>query len=101
MYGNDTLVQSAAGRYLEIKKPRDRRVLEAMRKVDRKDFLPDDLMTLYTADPEVLGALAKAVQQMTEPGKGHLTSGTGKPYRIALMALPHLLQSVKKYEVPV
>ena len=46
--------------YLDFKSPRDERVLEAMRKVDRKHFIPHVETELYTVYPFFVNELALA-----------------------------------------
>lgn len=110
MYGNDRLVELVANSeiFLKIKSPRDERVLEAMRKVDRRYFLNDEVIELYDVDEEVLGGLHKAWEEIKvaeghEKGRIILPGGDledlQKPYRVALMMIPHLLKSVRKFEI--
>lgn len=56
---NSTLVDTIARneRYLQYKSPRDQRILDALRRVDRGLFIPDDeplTMPIYLLDPEVV-----------------------------------------------
>ncbi len=105
-YNNDFLVtlvaQSPA--CLKIKSPRDSKVLDAMRKVDRKIFLDDIIIKSCVSEPDVISALAIAWREIELLDLGLVTPITkqdpGKPYRIALMCIPILLRNTRILQIP-
>lgn len=108
MYNNDGLVELVANSeiFLKMKTPIDKRVLEAMRKVDRKYFLSDEVIELYDVDEKVLGGLYTAWEKIenveTKPNNRIILHGSDsedyqKPSRVALMMIPLLLKSVVKF----
>ncbi len=63
---NDELVELVRNNefYLKFKSPRDEGVLEAMRRVDRMDFLSSELLALLTIDYDAFKKLYKARMNM-------------------------------------
>lgn len=47
--------------YLQFKFPRDEQVLEAMRRVDRREFLPDIYMDICNVDIKLISVMYKAI----------------------------------------
>ena len=99
--GNEDLVEAARtdDTWLGIKSPRDGRILKALAKVDRADFLPDfyfALNCIYLDEPISLGynatcsmpSLVALMADMLELKKGLnvLEIGTGCGYSAALTA---------------
>lgn len=67
------LVQSVATNrfYLDFKEPRDERVLEALSKVDRQQFIPSTENIFSIANPEDMDDLRKVLQDIHAEGRGH------------------------------
>jgi len=109
VYNNDFLVALVADdeHYLEMKRPRDERVLEAMRRVDRANFLDDDLMMTYFLDTHALTAMRENWRKLVavQSRKGIVAAGEETNPAVlaarAVQTIPPLLDSVRELIVPV
>ncbi|MBI4162494.1 MAG: hypothetical protein HY513_02330 [Candidatus Aenigmarchaeota archaeon] len=101
LYTNEQLVQAAASNpaFLQFKNPRDPRVLEAMRRVDRRDFLDDTMFPVRDPSDESLAAIQLAEDKLS--GKSILAPGENdaKLIRIAAYAAFALIGSLRTFNV--
>lgn len=112
MYDNNRLVEAAATSpiALGIKSPRSPKVLEALARVDRKDFLSDELTPLNIVQEYMLINLTgvmKEIKDLVDKPQSQLilSAPEGLPPHLILHAklmreVLHLLNGVKELEVP-
>ncbi|MEE9525706.1 MAG: protein-L-isoaspartate O-methyltransferase [Candidatus Woesearchaeota archaeon] len=96
---NDDLVELVRTKefYLKHKSPRDEKVLEAMRKVDRRDFLTDGSTVLGAFDPDLMGEMDEFARNFfsgTKDGETESRKNAGS----LLMTIANLFSTRRDYE---